>query len=65
MPKEGIVATEFPCFIMDGKFLTFVKQFKYLEHDINDSLTDDNDMKREICNLFMRSNIVIRRYGKC
>ena len=32
---------------------------------INNNFSDDNDIKREIRNLFMQSNILIRRYGKC
>jgi len=32
---------------------------------INNNLSDADDIKREIRNLFMRSNILIRRYGKC
>jgi len=32
---------------------------------ITDSLSDDDDMKREIRNLFTRTNILVRRFGKC
>jgi len=42
-----------------------VKEFKYLGHIINNELSDNNDVKREIRNLFMRTNILIRRYSNC
>jgi len=32
---------------------------------INNSLTDDDDVKREIRNMFMRTNILLRRFVKC
>ena len=32
-------------------------QFKYLGHIINNDFCDDDDIKREIRNLFMRTNI--------
>ena len=45
--------------------LKFVPEFKYLGHIINNTFSDDDDVKREIRNLFVRSNILIRRFGKC
>jgi len=32
---------------------------------INQDFSDDDDIKREIRNTFMRSNILIRRYSRC
>ena len=32
---------------------------------VNNKLSDDDDINREIRNLFMRTNILVRRYGKC
>ena len=63
--KRLIVATEFPCFNLNNVALQFVKKFKYLGHMINNELSDNDDMKREIRNLFMRTNILIRRYSNC
>ena len=60
--KRLIVATEFPSFTLNDAPLQFVKEFKYLGHIINNELSDNNDVKREIRNLFMRTNILIRRY---
>ena len=31
----------------------------------SNKFTDDDDMKREMRNMFMRSNILSRRYSKC
>jgi len=38
-----------------------VSEFKYFGHMINDKLSDDDDIKREIRSLFVRSNILLRR----
>ena len=60
-----IVDYDFPCFTLNGVALHFVTEFKYLGHMIHNAFSDDNDIKREIRNLFMRTNILIRRYNKC
>jgi len=36
----------------------------YLGHVINNKLSDDGDVKREIRCLFVRTNILLRRFGK-
>jgi len=54
-----------PHFLLNGMPLCFVSEFKYLGHIINNKFTDDDDMKREMRNMFMRSNILLRRYSKC
>jgi len=42
--------------------LRFVGEFKYLGHIIKNKFTDDDDdMKHEMRNMFMR----LRRYSKC
>ena len=66
-PKHSkmIIDTDFPNFTLNGVALQCVKQFKYLGHIINNDFCDDDDIKREIRNLFMRTNILIRRYSKC
>ena len=63
--KRKSIGTEFPAFVLNGIALQFVSEFRYLGHMINNDFTDDEDIKREIRNLFMRTNILIRRYGKC
>lgn len=63
--RKMIIDSDFPRFTLNGVALQFVKEFKYLGHIINNEFSDDGDIKREIRNFFMRSNILIRRYGKC
>jgi len=50
---------------LNGFALAFVSQFKYLWHIINNTLNDDDDIKRDIKNLFMRTNMLFNRYRKC
>jgi len=48
---------------MDKLLVQFVHGFKYLGHIINTKLTDnDNDIQRETCNLFIRTNILGRKF---
>ena len=63
--KRMIIDSSFPCFTLEGLALQTVSEFKYLGHMINNDFSDDDDIKREIRNLFMRTNILIRRYSKC
>jgi hypothetical protein len=59
-----IVDSNFPHFTLNGVALQFVSEFKYLGHIINNEFSDDNDIKREIRLLFMRTNVLIRRFNK-
>jgi len=63
--RNKILSKSFPQFTIGGDALTFVKEFKYLAHIISDSLADDSDILREVCNMFVRSNILKRRFGYC
>jgi len=54
----------FPSFTLNGCALTFVSQFNYPGHIINNTLNDDNDIKREINNLFIHTNMLINRHRK-
>jgi len=63
--RTKIMNVSFPQFTLEGCSLQFAKMFKYLGHMITDSLSDDDDMQREIRNLFTRTNILVRRFGKC
>jgi len=65
--KSKCIASEFPAFLLNGNVLQFVNEFRYLGHVINNNFSDNDDIKREIRNLFIRSrpNILIRRFGKC
>ena len=60
-----IVAKAFPQFHLGSSQLQFVPVFKYLGHMISNDLSDDNDIKREIRNMFYRTNLLIRRFYNC
>jgi len=42
-----------------------VTVFRHLDRVINNSLTDDDDINREIRNMFTRTNILMRLFGNC
>jgi len=63
--RSYIVSTRFPKFIVGGVELQYVDRFKYLGHIITDTFTDDDDINREIRNMFVRVNILIRKFSKC
>lgn len=63
--KSKVVCDNFPCFMLNGKPLQFVSEFLYLGHVISRSLSDDRDIQREIRNMYIRTNTLIRRFGKC
>jgi len=55
----------FPCLQSGNHVGNYVSKFKYLGHIINNGLTDDDDIGREIRSMFARTNILMRRFGKC
>jgi len=63
--KRKIVASAFPSFVLNGATLQYVSEFKYLGHMISNDNTDDKDMLREVRLLFVRANILNRRFGVC
>jgi len=42
--------------------IQFVDKYKYLSHYITTDVTDDEDIHREIKNMFIRANVLIRRF---
>ena len=44
---------------------TFFTTYKYLGNIINDNLRDDDDILREVKNMYVRTNILLRKFGKC
>jgi len=45
--------------------LQFVSHFKYLEYIITHNLSDDNDIQREIQSMFVRCNVLTRKFSNC
>ena len=64
MQKTLRIADVFPTFVLAGCTLAFVAHFKYLGH-IENSLSDDQDINREIKLLFTWNNVFIRRFKRC
>ena len=52
------------CFLI-CVYLIRLSQFRYIGHIIDNQLTDNEDIKREIRNLSMRTNLLHRRFNKC
>ena len=63
--RTKVMNVEFPQFMLAGCVLQYAQVFKYLGHIISDTLADDDDLHREIRNLFTRTNILARRFAKC
>ena len=63
--RSWVVKSSFPRFKLAGYCISYVCQFKYLGHIINNRLTDDDDIDREIKNLFVRTNILLRKFNNC
>jgi hypothetical protein len=67
LPKKRsrVVALNFPLFKFDREYLQFVHNFKYLGHWISSGNTDNDDIQREITNMFIRCNTLKRRFSHC
>jgi len=63
--SSKVICNTFPAFMLSGQYLQFVDAFKYLGHIVNHDSTDDNDIKREVRNLYSRINILNRRFSRC
>jgi len=48
-----------------ANLLDYVQTFKYLVHMIANTLSDHDDIKHEIRNMFTKSNILVGRFAKC
>ena len=59
---EGRLAIP-PNIYLDDKLLVYVKSFKYLGHIICSNLRDEDDINREIRNLYARGNTIIRKFS--
>ena len=63
--RHKVVSKQFPLFTLAGCQLKYVNQFKYLGHIINDTMCDNDDIRREIRSLFCRTNILFNRFKRC
>ena len=63
--RSNIVSHSFPDFTLDGMKLKSVSSFRYLGHILQNNECDDDDIAREIRNLFVRTNILKRMFHKC
>ena len=60
--KKRIVSPEFK--IVDSS-IYYVDHFKYLGHFITNDMPAYKDIQREVQNMFIRTNVLIRRFHKC
>ena len=56
---------EFPKFHLSHGELAYVETFRYLGHLINNDASDNCDIEREIRNIFIRTNTLIRKFHLC
>ena len=63
--RSKTVSHSFSHFMLDGTKLKFVSTFRYLGHIVQNNECDDDDIAREIRNLFVRTNILKRMFHKC
>jgi Reverse transcriptase (RNA-dependent DNA polymerase) len=63
--KHKIVCSSFPAFSIADCNLLFVEHFTYLGHIIENSMSDDSDINRELNCLFVRANLLCRRFHRC
>ena len=63
--RRKVVCTVFPTFKLAGCNLVYVEQFKYLGHIIDNCVVDDSDIQREMKTLFVRANLLCRRFQRC
>jgi len=63
--RNRIIADVFPTLSVGDCCINFVTTFKYLGHILNDNLRDDDDIQREVKNMYVRTNILLRKFGKC
>jgi hypothetical protein len=56
---------EFPKFRFNNDEIVFVETFRYLGHLISNDASDNCDIEREIRNIFIRTNTLIRKFHLC
>jgi hypothetical protein len=63
---NNIVSQQFPSLFFLINAIQYVSQFRYLGHRpiVDNQLSDNEDINRENRNLFMRTNLLLRRFDK-
>ena len=59
---KGMKLTTLPDICLDQSKIEYVNQFKYLGHILDTSFTDDNDMSKELRNLYARGNMLTKQF---
>ena len=54
-----------PVFKLNGKELEMVIDRKYLGVIITDDLRNDSDIKRQIKSVYVKGNVLVRKFSKC
>ena len=62
---KWIVSKQFPKFNLGDTSIKYVTTVKYLGHIITNTFKDDDDIKREIRNMYVRTNTLIRKFRYC
>ena len=52
------MCSTFPELTLAGCLLSFVEQFRYLDHTVDNMLCDDRDINKKINAVYTRSNIM-------
>jgi hypothetical protein len=63
--RNRVVSYVFPSLHFNDVPLSFVNSFRYLGHLLRFDQSDDDDIARELRNMFVRTNILIRKFSKC
>src|SRR5579872_6444046 len=61
--RRWIVRNDYSKFKIDSSYINYVYKFKYLGHIISNNGTDDEDIQREVRNMFVRTNILRHKFS--
>jgi hypothetical protein len=63
--RNAIDVNTLPLLKIGSEHVQYVHSFKYLGHILSCDSCDDADIRRELRNLFFRTNVLIRKFSKC
>jgi len=63
--RTKIFSTDLPKLHIGSSLIEFVHNFRYLGHIVTCTLSDEDDIMRIVRNLFIRTNILTRRFSEC